>query len=154
LFRRFGDKRSLVHAAIAQQVASFGEHGPAHTGDLVADLRRVLTFYERVFRGRGQLLLTLLMEVPRRPELVEVVTQPLRVITELLDMISRYQRAGALIVEPPQDTLNTLLGPLLMHTVAQQVLASGGRREAAPFPTERHLTHVLQALGPQPAGHA
>jgi AcrR family transcriptional regulator len=153
LFRRFGDKRSLVHAAIAQEVASFGDHGPAHTGDLTADLHRVLTFYERVFRGRGQLLLTLLTEVPRRPELVEVVTQPLTVITELLDMIGRYQRTGDLVVEPPHDALNALLGPLLMHTVTQQVLASAGRRDAAPFPIDRHVARFLRAsAGPVPTG--
>ena len=154
LFRRFGDKRSLVHAAIAQEVASFGDHGPAYTGDLTADLHRVLTFYERVFRGRGQLLLTLLTEVPRRPELVEVVTQPLTVITELLDMIARHQRTGDLVVEPPHDALNALLGPLLMHTVTQQVLASAGRRDVAPFPLERHVARFLRAAAPQGAGDA
>lgn len=143
LFRRFGDKQSLVRAAIAQQVAAFGLQGPAHTGDLDADLLRVLEFYARVFRGRGRLLITLLAEVPRRPELAEVVRQPLAVITELLDMIRTYQQAGRLRPGPPADLLNALLGPLLVEALSERITPHGpGPRPAPPSPRQ-HLRSFL-----------
>lgn len=129
LFRRFGDKGSLVRAAIAEQVGAFGQDGPAYTGDLRADVLRVLAFYQGVFRDRGRLLIMLLAEVPRRPDLVDVVGGPLVVIEELLDMIERYQRAGRLAAGPPLVVLTGLLGPLLMQSVAEQIRRAAGHRD-------------------------
>lgn len=69
-----------MHAAIAQEVEAFAEAGPAYTGDLEADLLRVLDFYTRVLGERGRMLITLLAEVPRYPELTDAVRQPAAVI--------------------------------------------------------------------------
>ncbi len=140
LFRRYGDKASLVRAAIAHEVAVFGRRGPAYTGHLEADLLRILDFYAAIVQDRGRMLIMLIAEAPRRPELAEVIREPLQVMNEILAMLHRYQASGMLAGDDPTDLATALLGPLLLHTMFARVhpdLAS------APFSTQQHLQRFL-----------
>lgn len=139
LFRRFGDKDTLIRAAIAQEVEAFTKAGPAYTGDLEADLHRVLDFYARVLRERGRMVIMLLAEAPRHPQLADAVRQPVGVIRQLVAMIRRYQADGLLVEEPAADTVTDLLGPLLMQVVGAHIDPSFANHTSV----ERHLARFL-----------
>jgi AcrR family transcriptional regulator len=121
LFRRFGDKQTLVQAAVRAELEPIAMSGVTPTGDLRADLLRVLQFYVNVFRDRGRLLLVLMVEASRRPELAEVIREPLLVIARLRDLIATYQDTGQLVHEEPATAVNALVGPLLASAVTAQL---------------------------------
>ena len=118
LFRRFGDKRRLVLAAVHADIGPFAATGTQATDDLEADLRRVLTYYAGVLADHGELLLVLMIESARDPDLGELIREPLSVQGELRRLIEHHQRAGRLVDEPPSAALHALIGPLLAHAIA------------------------------------
>jgi AcrR family transcriptional regulator len=130
LFRRFGDKRSLMRAAIAADIGKFAATGTEPTDDLRADLRRVLTYYTEVLRDHGRLLLTLFAEAARDPEVAELIGGPVGVQGDLRKLMQHHQRAGRLVKEPPSIALQALLGPLLAHLIAS--LLEPGAKLPAP----------------------
>lgn len=121
LFRRFGDKRRLMLAAVHADIGEFAATGTRPTDDLEADLRRVLGYYDSVMRDHGQLLLVLMTEAARNPELGEIVREPMGVQAELRQMIEHHQQAGRLVVEPAGSALQALIGPVLAQTVARML---------------------------------
>lgn len=126
LFRRFGDKRRLMLAAVHADIGEFAATGTAPTDDLEADLRRVLSYYDSVMRDHGRLLLVLMTEAARNPELGELVREPMGVQVELRHMIEHHQKAGRLVVEPAGSALQALIGPLLAQTIAGMLEPDAG----------------------------
>ena len=118
LFRRFGDKRRLVLAAVHADIGQFAATATRPTDDLEADLIRVVDYYVGVLGDHGRLVLILMVESARSPDLRELVREPLGVQIELRRLIEHHQRAGRLADEPPSTALQALIGPLLAHTIA------------------------------------
>ncbi|BCJ50849.1 hypothetical protein Asp14428_23240 [Actinoplanes sp. NBRC 14428] len=131
LFRRFGDKRNLVIAAVHAQISRFGMRDTQPTGDLHADLLRILEFYHHAFVANGRLILALIVEASRDPGLAAVIREPLTVLAEVEDLLLHYQKAGQLIVEPPLRARNALIGPVLAHALNAQ-LDVGAEAPAQP----------------------
>src|SRR6202034_2250042 len=52
LFRRFGDKRQLIRAAIHADIDRFANDGLTATGNLEADLIRVVEYYSDIYQHR------------------------------------------------------------------------------------------------------
>jgi AcrR family transcriptional regulator len=117
LFRRFGSKQKLLAAAIEQEAEHFTTLGIEYTGDLEADLQRVVRFYRDLMHKRGRMIAMLITEIPRQPELIELLQTPLSIIGTITAMIARYQREGALVEEPPMQAFVSLVGPLFMGGV-------------------------------------
>ena len=114
LFRRFGSKKNLLIAAVEQEAENFVAAGIEYTGDLEADLLRVVQFYQNLGKNRGRVIAMLLTEIPRQPELLEVMQTPLTIIGKIRALIERYQHEGALVKEPPMHAFISLVGPLLL----------------------------------------
>lgn len=115
LFRRYGTKARLLRAALLAEVEAFGgPQGVRHTGDVAADLERVVDGYLTLLRRRGRLIPLILAELPRHDELAEVVEVPQRLLMAVGAMIARYQHDGVLRVEPPMQSVAALLGPLFI----------------------------------------
>lgn len=117
LFRRFGNKKSLLMAAVEQEVESFQAGKLEYTGNLENDLHRVVQYYHDLMRKRGHVLSMLMSEVPRQPELAEVMETPMTIVQKIARMIEQYQNEGALKKEPPFDAFVSLVGPLFLGGV-------------------------------------
>ncbi|MCG8351742.1 MAG: TetR/AcrR family transcriptional regulator, partial [Chloroflexales bacterium] len=80
LFRRFGSKHKLLAAVIEQEAEHVTTLGIDYTGDLEADLGRVARFYRDLMHKRGRMIAMLITEIPRQPELIELLQTPLAII--------------------------------------------------------------------------
>ncbi len=117
LFRKYESKIKLVARAIEKQFSMVPLSKVAYSGDLEADLRSLVQAYIDTYEIYGAIILTILTEVPRHPELAEAVSTPLGNIQDLIKIIAQYQTQGQLKQEPPLASLSVLLGPLMMNYV-------------------------------------
>jgi AcrR family transcriptional regulator len=115
LFRRFSTKKALLLAAVEREAAGFSASGVAYTGDVEADLARIARFYEELLRRRGRVMVMLLNEIPRHPDLLEILQTPLELLAKITALIERYQREGALVAEPPMQAFAALAGPIFLR---------------------------------------
>jgi AcrR family transcriptional regulator len=121
LFRKFGSKTKLILSAVKQELAAFNISKLEYTGNLENDLEKIVTFYQSIFESRGQVIPLILSEASRRPELREGLQELLLALKSLTVMISRYQKEGKLVKEPPLQTLSSLLSPVIFMSVLQQL---------------------------------
>ena len=144
LFRRFGNKKKLITAALEQEAENFAAAGIEYTGALEADLLRIAQFYRNLVQKRGHVIPVLLAEVPRQPELMEVMQTPLRLLGRIMALIERYQQQGELVEEPPFHAAASLIGPLLITGLGESI-----RPELvdAPFDAEEHVRRFLCGRG-------
>lgn len=121
LFRKFGTKANLLREAMLRELAAFEDAGGArYTGDVQADLERIVELYRGLVARRGRIVPVLLSELPRRPELREVLEIPQRVVHSVAMVLARYQEDRVLEVEPPLQSVAALLGPLMILELARQ----------------------------------
>ena len=144
LFRRFGDKRRLMLAAVDSDIGEFAAAGTTPTDDVHADLRRILQYYATVMDGHGQLMLILITEASRDPDLAQVLREPMAVQTRLRALIAHHQRAGRLIKESPAHALEALIGPLFARTITAQLEPDA---ERSPVSIDRLLDRFLAGHG-------
>ena len=141
LFRRFGSKANLLRTAILNDVTQFGgEAGIPHTGDVEADLNHVVNAYAGILKRRGRMIPLLLAELPRHPELADVVEVPHLLLDRIAELVARYQGEGVLIAEPPMRAVASLLAPLLVPALLGR-LAPAQTRE--PLDVGAHVAAFL-----------
>jgi len=114
LFRKYGSKVGLIERAIEHQLSTTPLSHVTYTGDLQADLYAILDAYVATNEEYGEIMPLFLMEIPRYPELRNVLQTPLANIQGLVQIIARYQSQGLLIDEPPLTSLTVLLAPILL----------------------------------------
>jgi len=124
LFRRFGDKRQLILAAIHADISRLADNGLTTTGDIEADLIRVVEYYSGIYQHRNGLVGTLLLEGARNPDVAALIKEPLGAMSRLAEIFAGYQRAGQLVEEPTEFAVQALLAPLLVITLLQRVTSS------------------------------
>ena len=143
LFRRFGDKRQLILAAIHADLAQLPDRGPAASGDLEADLIRVVEYYTNVYQHRDGLVGTLLLEGARDPDVAALIKEPLASLSRLAEVFARHQATGHLVEEPTDFAVQALLAPLLMISVLRRVTSSEIPYPDAQTVVERFLSGRL-----------
>lgn len=141
LFRRFGSKKKLLKAVIEQEAENFVAAGIEYTGDVEADLLRVVQFYSGLVQQRGRVIAMLIAEIPRQPELLEIMQTPLAILTKISAMIARYQQDGVLVQEPPAQAFVALVGPFFLGRIIGFVQMD--MPDIAPDPVE-HVRHYLR----------
>ncbi|MEM9489644.1 MAG: TetR/AcrR family transcriptional regulator [Myxococcota bacterium] len=115
LFRRFGNKAKLLRAAVRREFERFvGDDGIACTGDVAADLEYVVRSYQSLLLRRGRLIPVLLAELPRQPDLRDIIEMPLALFSSVARLIEQYQERCVLGPGSPVAATSALLGPLLM----------------------------------------
>lgn len=139
IFRKFGNKKQLIHAAIAAH-ADAALQSVHFTGDLEADLVHLASEYNRALSEMGAILLTLLSEIPRDPELQVGLRGIDDVYVRIAGLLGRYQDEGALRDEPVDAMVMGFTGPVLMSHLAP-ILPSAPTR--APFDAQRHVDLFL-----------
>lgn len=121
LFRRFGTKEALLLEALKLEVAQFTRDASVYTGNMQVDLERVVRTYNRLFKQRGFLMLEILVELRRRPELREVMQRPWEALTSVAALLERYQKEHKLQGNSPWDATLALLGPIIMTNAFKQL---------------------------------
>lgn len=152
LFRRFGNKKNILLAAVECQVEGFASEGIQYTGDLEADLTRILTAHGKFSKSKGKLFPMLMAELHRQPELAEVLQKPYTAITKVLEVIQRYQDEDSLVQEDPLHTLASLLGPLVL---IEMMVDFHGPSITAPLNIQHQVKtflqgHSIQLTEPEP----
>jgi AcrR family transcriptional regulator len=139
LFRRFGDKRQLILAAIHADIGQFARSGLVPTGDLEADLIRVVEYYSTIYQHRDGLVGTLLVEGARNADVAALIQEPLVAMSRLGEIFADYQRNGQMIEEPPDFAVQALLAPLLVMTLLRSVTATEVALPGAKTVVQRFL---------------
>ena len=141
LFRKYGSKAELVKKAVTAAVeASDFAAAARYTGDVTADLLRVVRAYGDLADRSGQFFPVLFSEMPRYPELADLLEIPAGAFGTIGDLFARYQKAGVLRKEHPLHAAAGLLGPI---SISNMVRLSGAK---APFPRldlTQHVEHYL-----------
>jgi AcrR family transcriptional regulator len=114
LFRRYGSKAELVRRAIDEQWEKVPLASVATSGDVFDDLVAIVEAYQQTSRSHGAIVVSLLVELTRYPDLEDAFRGGLANIRQLVDLIAGHHRAGHLRAEDPLLTLTTLLGPLMV----------------------------------------
>jgi AcrR family transcriptional regulator len=129
LFRRFGDKRQLILAAIHADISQLSKAGITPSGDLETDLIQVVEYYSNIYQHRDGLVGTLLLEGARNPEVAALIAEPLGSLSRIGEVFAGYQKAGLMLEEPTDFAVQALLAPLLVISVLRRVTSS-----EIPFP--------------------
>ena len=115
LFRKYGNKLGLIKRAFEHQLSTAPLSKVTYTGDLEADLYAILEAYVATNEAFGEIMPIVFLELPRHPELRNVLQTPLENIQSLVNIIVRYQSEGRLKNEPPLTSVNVLLAPILLN---------------------------------------
>lgn len=114
LFRKYGTKSELVKQAIAFIIDETDYSSSAHyTGDLHADLLRVVKAYQDTAVKNGVFIFALFADLTRHPELITSMKGPFSIFQSIGALIARYQAKGVLKTEPPLHSVAKLLAPLV-----------------------------------------
>lgn len=145
LFRKFGTKARLLEQVVAREAEQLLAHVIRYTGDLEADLVHVVEGYQGLLGRRAAIMPILLSELPRRPELRSLVTEPLKAVQALVGLIMHYQADGQLQAGPPQQLLVALMAPLVANALA-------AHHAPGFFPPLDAPSHVRRLLSGHGAG--
>jgi hypothetical protein len=98
--------------------------GLTATGDLEADLIRVVEYYLDLYQHRDGLVGTLLLEGARDPDVAALIKEPLGAMSRIGEIFAGYQRTGQMVEEPTDFAVQALLAPLLVSTVMRRITSS------------------------------
>jgi AcrR family transcriptional regulator len=115
LFRKYGSKAELFEKAITYQFTDTPLNNLSYTGDLEADLLAIVEAYIETNEKYGEIVPTILAELPRRPELKGAFNTPWGNIQIIIKIIQEYQSKGSLKKESPLTSLNALIGPMMTN---------------------------------------
>lgn len=142
LFRQFGSKEALLQEAVQKLHPPVEQVLPQPTRNLEADLLRLTEHYVQMLEANQGLLVRLLPELARHPEL-RGAAGPAgfnRAISSVLEYLADLQKAGLLRSdESPFQAAIALLGPLFAR-----VLLFGAMRISPPFDLKAHVQGFLE----------
>lgn len=125
LFRKYGNKADLLKQAITAMADQMDFQSAArYTGDVAADLLRVVHMYQGSAVQNGQFIHTILLEIRRNPELNGVIDRPMSMINAIGQLIAQYQAQGVLKQEHPLNAVAGLLGPLISTNLLRGAVAN------------------------------
>jgi AcrR family transcriptional regulator len=145
LFRRFGDKRQLILAAIHADIPKLTKGALTVSGDLEADLIQVVEYYSQLHQHRDGLVGTLLLEGARNPDVAALIAAPLGLLSRLGEIFASYQQTGQMVAEPTDFAVQALLAPLLLISLLQRMSSSEIALPDAKSVVQRFLSGRLAA---------
>jgi len=120
LFRKYGSKAELFEKAVNFQLSDTPLSKPIYTGELKADLLAIADAYIETNALYGEIIPTLLAELPRHPELRNAFNTAWENIQIIGEIIHKYQSQGLLKQETPLTSLNALIGPMMTERMFQR----------------------------------
>lgn len=142
LFRKYENKAQLVKQAISYIVAQTNFASSArYTGDIHADLLRVVQAYQDTAVKHGLFIFALFADLTRHPELINSMEEPFSIFQSIGALIARYQNEGALITEHPLHAVANLLGPLMYIAIIRRENLDSS---VLPIDLSKHVTLFLE----------
>lgn len=117
LFRKFGTKNNLINQAIADRFATLQDDAVLYTGDLEADLIRLVGSYHDTMVAFGPVARVLMTEVPFDPDLAPSRDAAAQLFAAFTGMLHRYQQEGVLRPEPGESLVPAFLGPIALPII-------------------------------------
>lgn len=143
LFRRYGDKMELVKAALHARLTDDDYARVRKTGDLRADLVRVVEAWRDAHARNGPIVFMLLSQSVGNPMLREIVGAVLASNVALVELLKQYQIDGLLPDISPNQLTSRLIAPLMVSDLLNRAT---GRIPAAELSPERHVDLYLNGL--------
>ena len=141
LFRKYDNKAQLIKQAIAEMARQFDfEAASRYTGNVADDLLRVVQTYQDSADKHGQFFYMMLSEIPRHPELGDLLDTPFDMVNHIGELLGRYQAEGVLKQEHPLHAVAGLLGPVISTNMIRNARADS---PLPPNDLETHVTHFL-----------
>ena len=142
LFRKYENKAQLVKQAISYLVSQTNFASSAHyTGDVHADLLRVVMAYQDTAVKHGLFIFALFADLARHPELLESMEEPFSIFQSFGALISRYQDEGVLKTEHPLHAVASLLGPLMYIAIIRREKLD---TQVPPIDLSTHVIYFLE----------
>ncbi len=142
LFRKYGSKAELIKRTIGSLVEQSGfESATQYTGDIHADLLRVLKAYRKGVIRNEHFFFILFAELSRNPELTDSFSQPLGLFQSIGQLLARYQSDGVIKAENPLHSVASLLGPLIYYAMISR---SAGDISMPPIEMDAHVQCFLE----------
>ncbi len=142
LFRKYENKPELVRQAIAWLTGKIDFSTVAgYTGDVEADLMRMVLAYQNTAVQYGPFFAMILSEVPRNSELADIVAEPIRIFSSMADLLACYQEEGVLKSEHPLHALAALLGPVMYSSLLRGALSESF---VPPLDLTKHVDSYLE----------
>lgn len=146
LFRKYGNKAQLVKQAMLSMAEEADvESMVLYTGDVYADLLRVVTGYQDSAEKSGLFFYTLLIESSRHPELEDALATLQTRITSVGHLLARYQADGVLKPGHPIQMLISLVGPLITMNMMKKSALSN--MALPPIDLERYVANFVEGHG-------
>lgn len=141
LFRRYVNKAQLVKQAMiaTAEEANFVAN-VQYTGDVHADLLRVVNGYQESAEKSGLFYYTILLEASRHPELVDALAILQTRLGNVGQLLMRYQADGSLKPMHPIHMVASLVGPLVAMNMLQAALPN---MPLPPLDLESHIDNFL-----------
>lgn len=140
LFRKYGKKAQLITAAVKHASIQLHPDDFVYSGDVAADLLRILQAYLDSAETRIPLFFVIMSEISRFPEMREAIDVLFAALEQTSELITRYQLEGILRVEHPIHTVNALLGPVLSTIMLQN---ADPNCPIPPVDLAKHITNFL-----------
>lgn len=151
LFRKYGNKAELVKQAISFIVEQTDFSSAAkYTGDIRADLLRVVQAYQDTAVKHGFFFAALFSDFSRYPELIEALDKPLEIFSAIGELVARYQKEGVLKSGNPIHIVSTLLGPLVYSSMLGRAILES---EIPPRNLSNHVSRFLGGYENNPQGN-
>lgn len=142
LFRKYGTKAELVRRSIQALIEQTEfESSTQYTGDIRADLLRVLRAYQEAVIRYERFFFVLFAEMNRTPELAGSFTRPFGLFQAIGALLARYQAEGVLKSENPLHSAASLLGPLIYFSM---IARSAGDPAMSAMDLHIHIQHFLE----------
>ena len=138
---RQADRAAVVLVAIDALIEHTEfEAATRYTGDIHADLLRVLQAYQAAVILHERFFFVVFAELSRTPELAGAFSQPFGLFQSIGALLARYQSAGVLKPENPLHSTACLLGPLIYFSM---IARSAADASMPPMEIEPLLQHFL-----------
>jgi AcrR family transcriptional regulator len=115
LFRRYGDKATLINTALTHALAKSPFARLTVTDDVTADLVALVVAYAETAEKYGAAVVALAVEVPRHPELRAAMAAFMPNLHNAIQVIATHQDRGQLTPGDPTEKLLMLIAPVMMH---------------------------------------
>lgn len=123
LFRKYGSKQEMVKQAISSIINQTDFATAAeYTGDLSADLTRIVQAYNKAAIEHGDFVSAVFLEMFRHPEIMDAIHEPLNIFMSIGKLLACYQDEGQLRTKHPLHLVAILLGPLMYSAMLQKAI--------------------------------
>jgi len=141
LYRRYGNKASLLGKAIDHQWRDVPLAALGPSDDLEGDLVSIVAAYLETTRLRGAIVPALLVELARSDELRGAFGTALSNVGRITAIFQHHQAKGRLRAEEPMTAVTALIGPLMVREMFRRAGIGGG---LAAIDTQAYVRAFLE----------